>query len=272
MLTYLKIPNFRLKAKNKTKWRGFTLAEVLITLAIIGVVAAMTIPTLMAQQEKQQYLTSLKKSYSLVNQALKQVAADNGCVDDLKCTGLFNSTTDAASLGAALSPYFKIVKNCQTGQNQGCFATKILANYDGSPEGGNNSIDNSNWYYKFITADGTSFALLNYTISGASYYDCAHSGSSGRLGSKSPMTQMCGQVLMDVNGLKKPNFLGRDIFMFYITNGKGALLYPIGGTDDGNADWWINPGDGTLARCNPNDKNGMYCAGRIMEEGWQMNY
>ena len=45
--------------------KGFTLAEVLITLGIIGVVAAMTIPTLMAKFEKQQYVTQLKETYTV---------------------------------------------------------------------------------------------------------------------------------------------------------------------------------------------------------------
>ncbi|MCK7521137.1 MAG: hypothetical protein MZV64_27335 [Ignavibacteriales bacterium] len=40
---------------------------------------------------------------------------------------------------------------------------------------------------------------------------------------------------VDINGPKKgPNYFGRDMFRFYITNGKGALLYPYGGSDANN--------------------------------------
>ncbi len=59
---------------------GFTLAEVLITLGIIGVVAAVTMPTLIAKYQKHVTETRLKKSYSLINQAIKMSEIDNGLV------------------------------------------------------------------------------------------------------------------------------------------------------------------------------------------------
>ena len=55
--------------KNK---KGFTLAEVLITLGIIGVVAALTIPTLIQNYKKREVETSLEKIYTTVNQAIKK--------------------------------------------------------------------------------------------------------------------------------------------------------------------------------------------------------
>ena len=51
--------------------RGFTLAEVLITITIIGVVAALTIPTLITNYQKQETIVKLKKIYAVMNQALK---------------------------------------------------------------------------------------------------------------------------------------------------------------------------------------------------------
>ena len=57
---------------------AFTLAEVLITLGIIGVVAALTIPTLMANHRKQVVETRLAKFYSTINQAIKTAEADYG--------------------------------------------------------------------------------------------------------------------------------------------------------------------------------------------------
>jgi prepilin-type N-terminal cleavage/methylation domain-containing protein len=49
---------------------GFTLAEVLITLGIIGIVAALTMPSLMANYQKKAAATRLKQTYSMLNQAL----------------------------------------------------------------------------------------------------------------------------------------------------------------------------------------------------------
>jgi prepilin-type N-terminal cleavage/methylation domain-containing protein len=53
--------------------KGFTLAEVLITLSIIGVVAALTIPTLTRNYEKQLWITQYKATYSILSQAFKMV-------------------------------------------------------------------------------------------------------------------------------------------------------------------------------------------------------
>ena len=61
-----------------SKKAAFTLAEVLITLAIIGVVAAMTIPTLISNYKKQIVGTRLLKFYSAYNQALSLSQIDNG--------------------------------------------------------------------------------------------------------------------------------------------------------------------------------------------------
>lgn len=57
---------------------GFTLAEVLITLGIIGVVAALTMPTLIANHQKKVISGKLKKFYSTINQAVKLSEVENG--------------------------------------------------------------------------------------------------------------------------------------------------------------------------------------------------
>ena len=69
---------------------AFTLAEVLITLGIIGVVAAMTIPTLISNYKKSVVETKLKKFYSLSNQAIRLSEIDNGPKENWKarCSNL----------------------------------------------------------------------------------------------------------------------------------------------------------------------------------------
>ena len=64
----------RVRGKNP----AFTLAEVLITLGIIGVVAAITMPTLIQNHRKQETVTKLKKIYSMVNQAIKLSEVEYG--------------------------------------------------------------------------------------------------------------------------------------------------------------------------------------------------
>ena len=64
------------------KLNAFTLAEVLVTLGIIGVVAALTMPTLIANYRKQVAETRLEHFYSMINQGLKQAELDNGPAED----------------------------------------------------------------------------------------------------------------------------------------------------------------------------------------------
>jgi len=80
LLTF-RLPRFARNDKGE-KRAAFTLAEVLITLAIIGVVAVMTIPTLISDYQKQVTVTKLKVTYSTINQALRLSAIDNGPVSN----------------------------------------------------------------------------------------------------------------------------------------------------------------------------------------------
>ncbi len=61
---------------------GFTLAEVLITLGIIGVVAAMTMPTLIQNHRKKVVETKLRKFFTTINQVVKMAEVDNGPAKD----------------------------------------------------------------------------------------------------------------------------------------------------------------------------------------------
>ena len=56
---------------------GFTLAEVLITLGIIGVVAALTLPALVQNNRNREMQTRLKRGYSVLSQALDMYQAEN---------------------------------------------------------------------------------------------------------------------------------------------------------------------------------------------------
>ena len=58
--------------------KGFTLAEVLITLVVIGVVAAVTMPTLLQRYKNQEVESKLRKIYTVMNQAIRMSEVDNG--------------------------------------------------------------------------------------------------------------------------------------------------------------------------------------------------
>ena len=86
---------------------GFTLAEVLITLGIIGVVAALTIPTLMTAHKKHVTAAKLKRAVSSINQAIKLSESENGEVENWDRTLPQNEFIDKY-----FRPYMKITQVC----------------------------------------------------------------------------------------------------------------------------------------------------------------
>ena len=80
-----------MKIKNMRKRFGFTLAEVLITVGVIGVVAAITIPTLMQNYQDNANKVAYRKSFSVLSQATKMIAYENGGT----LQGVFNSNDEA---------------------------------------------------------------------------------------------------------------------------------------------------------------------------------
>ena len=89
---------------NNSRKIAFTLAEVLITLGIIGVVAALTMPALIQQQHKLVVETRLKKFYSVINQAITMSERDNG-------DKLYWTPSDSDDLwNSYLKKYIKYVK------------------------------------------------------------------------------------------------------------------------------------------------------------------
>lgn len=251
----------------RSKKVAFTLAEVLITLGVIGIVASMTIPNLVSDYQETQYVTGLKKAYSELSNVLTKISADKGCVGDLRCTGIFGGGTNHQTLGTELSSYFKIIKNCETTKS-GCVPTKAWTTYNGSgaPVNHLDALD----HYRFITADGMSFRIYNYAN------NCGYDAFSNHYTNGAYL--LCGEIWVDVNGLKGPNYYGRDIFTFWISNGKGPGLYPWGGLDcvesNTTGNWWKNPTSKVPRFCDPSvaDKSGFKCGARIIEDGWQMNY
>ena len=177
--------------------RGFTLAEVLITLGIIGVVASMTIPTLMNKVEDIQLKTAWKKDYSVLAQAHAQLIATNV----LPVHSITNYET-------VLKPYLKVSKTCYT-STAGCW----------HKAGEMYTLSNVPVSY---TGDGTVFVLTDGTMIKM---------PSGAWTPTAPRTLVstahgAGQMLVDVNGFKKPNRVGYDIFSVEIY---GDGLFPSGG-------------------------------------------
>ncbi len=174
-ITYLIEPfgvSYIIKEKFKMK-KGFTLAEVLITLVIIGVIAAMTIPTLMNSTNQQEFRVGLKKAVSAINQAMSlNYALEGKSIGDSELT----------SSAEVVSNLFKKRMSVITTQtSNAAFATSS----DVTP--GSDNV--------FYTADGMRFAL------GAI--------GTGTLDTETNENYY-GYMIIDVNGEKGPNTLTTD--------------------------------------------------------------
>lgn len=188
---------------------GFTLAEVLITLGIIGVVVAMTMPSLVAHYRDKQTVVALKKFYSSMSQALNAAIAKNGETESWGADNFVNSgdsdtgdtsTDDANNKDverASISPFIKelkLLKDCGR-KADGCFTDVKIKRLNGTDD---RNIERQTRYYKVILSDGTMLALSGEELAATSNFE----------------------IWVDINGSKSPNTLGKDVFMFAIRNNK----------------------------------------------------
>ena len=142
--------------------KGFTLAEVLVTLGILGVVAAITLPTLINKYQEKRTVTQLKKTYSALSQAYQRMEQEYGTIDTWLNGKIIdeNGTTisdpnDPELFIERLSKYMKVVKICKGGEN--CVGKKA---YDLS---GKQTNDGTSWGDpSMVLADGTHIVASNY--------------------------------------------------------------------------------------------------------------
>lgn len=172
----------------KRSFLGFTLAEVLITLGIIGVIAALTIPTLIKNSQTTALKSQFKKFYAVYEAATKTIAQDYGG----DYTGI-NIITYVSELQKRLN----ITKVCTSGAN-GCWhPINSWYNTNGTIHG---------WALANPT---TSLVLQDGSYVGIfSWYPTCSDTAWGTKNGKG----ICGEVLIDVNGAQKPNTSGQDIF------------------------------------------------------------
>ena len=240
MEVYMELKNVQNHKKFKN---AFTLAEVLITLGIIGVVAAMTLPTLIANYQKSTYENGLKKAVSISINILKKMQADEGAssIVDTEllgknyCEGAMGECEDAytnPSLFFQIIPkYLKVVKTC-SGNACNTKYKKLSINYS------NGKVSTSAVSYPIVEISGsyTSHSITPplagfYTSDGMIFYIYRWLNSDQLI------------VMVDVNGEKGPNTECRDLFSFAV-NAEGLYL--------NNGDYW--------------------CANRLISSGYKMDY
>lgn len=99
---------------------GFTLAEVLITLGIIGIVAAMTIPTLITNYQKKTTATRVKKAYAELLQAIKLSENDNDSMESWTVGNDVSIENTEKYIEKYIMPYYKGLTLCSEGLDDKC--------------------------------------------------------------------------------------------------------------------------------------------------------
>lgn len=214
--------------------KGFTLAEILITLGIIGVISALTLPALNVKIQKKERLTKFQKTLATINLAYKKSVDENGI------------PTSAFEMGAEnyfktyWAPYIKTSGICKSAKECGYKTGTPFTQLNGKilPQG----IADTKSRISFISSDGVFYVIHT---AGYGYTD------DGKFAPVNPSNL----ITIDLNGGKLPNTLGKDVFILTRNNDEITLPCYKESTTKINSD------------CSPTG-SGQCCAEKIVRDGW----
>lgn len=231
--------------------RGFTLAEILIALGIVGVVAALTIPTFVNNGRNQANASKLSVTVNAVENALTSMIARESA-DDMTDTQWYSGGFTVSDLGN----YLKL---------NGSKSNKLIDYYSTktpfttiSGTANNPSVTNI-----YETKNGALLMFNNKTTHSQTEATVKAYGGS--------VYDSIGMLSIDVNGAAKPNVWGRDVFYFLV--GSDGHLYPAGSLNFSilfsgkDINMWNKTGS---YNCTTSKTLG--CTARLIEEGYQVNY
>ena len=233
---FCRITGFNIFAKSKY---AFTLAEVLITIGIIGVVAAFTIPTLMSNMQKTKMESQIKKTYSTLQNAFKYLEND-----DILFGEVANSSEEIKTwLDQSFLKHLTYSRVCVN--EEGCWHKKnVIKLLDGTEPKYNTN--NQGWGSGVVTIELNNGAYLDFDVYSSS------EESSDTFGVTTIANDLI--VAFDVNGKDRPNVFGKDIYVLVWTS-RGFL--PAGS-------------DKTEAAIKNNciSGNGYYCLAMLKNNNW----
>lgn len=213
--------------------KGFTLSEILITLGVIGIVAAMTIPNLLQKNFERQAITKLRETQSIIAQAIRMSEEEYGDVSGWQLTGA--DTHSAEIIANNLKPFLKIATDC--GVNDEKYACVTKNSYK--------QLRGQNHGTYYDRTDCYKIALLN----GSSIWWRGPKESSRYI-----------TFWIDVNGKTLPNMYGKDLFVFVYETGSNSIK-PLGSSQ--SDDYWETS-------CNKTG-TGFGCAYYVLQNN-NMNY
>lgn len=227
--SFVKIPSYL---------SAFTLAEVLITVAVIGIIAALTIPPIINKSNEVQIVTGVKKAYANLYGGYTLLIAD---YSDMPSA----INEHSSSVVNTIMSKMRIAKFCgyANDNDSGCFPNKNYKDLSGNDMVNFSTNDN---YATFLGADAIAYAIYPFSTS------CASNQGDG------PLYNSCALIWADVDGPKHgPAVFGRDLFSFsYTLTG----VFPTGS--------YYNNWFGFGADC---ATNGATCTAEIIKQG-AINY
>lgn len=222
---------------------GFTLAEVLITLGIIGIVAALTLPALIINYQKKVASTKLKQSYNIFNQTIENAKVDYGDISQWEYfpyNEQFNTPNTHQILTnfvqSYIAPYIKITEDCGISNEQQCKDEKVCNK-------------ERTYCLPFARTNGY------YIITSTARYNIIPNQRAGEINRPEIV------VNIDINGNSKPNIYGRDVFEGYINQKEQRFLFL--GNDKTRSELLENG-------CSPKDKSKPNCGYLIELDGWEI--
>ena len=229
------------KRVQNTPKSAFTLAEVLITLGVIGVVAAMTIPALMSNYRKSQLETQIKAAYSTIQQAIRFAEYEDISYDMAIKDNNMNSMEEW--FNSFLAKHLKVEQICIN--EPGCWHKQgIVKDLNGNA-------------FPWDFPAGPGIRIITFRIAKGGMYSIDGFSSSDLQKLFGINTNNDGLVfIFDANGETKPNRFGKDIYIMAWTE-KG--LVPAGN-------------DKTTSEIDNNclNGNGYWCLQKVISNGWKI--
>ena len=225
---------------------AFTLAEVLITLSILGIVAAISIPNLVQRYTEKATVVKVKKFYSVLENAFTMATIDNGPISSWDIGDTGNTLESATKMYEYLKPYFQIQQDCGTKKGT-CFGAVTYKSLNPNVNSNVNwNRSNGQMINKQIKLkDGLSVGIQSYGNA-----ECREHNN-------------CSIIEIDVNGPKGPNALGRDYFNFTIMNNNNGGYVKVG--------WSSGFSKCNINSTDDNHQNGRTCAQWVVYKG-NMDY
>ena len=236
----------------KNKRSAFTLAEVLITLMIIGIIAMITVPGLYLKFSKQIWAIQAKKAYSLLAVATAVVSRDFDNLTQFIPDSLSNQHNDEVAQAYAEALNARLCGATITSVSM----NRCTGKYDYYPKTLDGSVTNANTAAGRLFGTGYHFLFKNNMM--MAIHPLAFGGTRNWPLQLDDNKRAKYLFTIDVNGLTGPNIYGRDIFSFVLMEGGKPVIKPF---------YYSKKND-----CNTATGTGYDCANYLLQNNWKMDY